>query len=275
MDKIKAQKAIADANSQKAFGPRLPFFKIKASRVTIRVLPHWTTEGVFANQFWKEAGQHWNVKEDQTGPVLCPKSTEGFPSGESCPICDFANKLKADRNSISAQALYKEIRAKKTYFLAVIDLNDPVYTAKDKMNEETKAGDPKVQIYSCPQGVFNDMISDMTENDIDITSLAEGYDVTIEKKERGGKADYTEYKVIVKKKSTKAPVPESFVTPSLENIGWKMSTKELMALLAEGKGGKAAAQLQASTEKEEETSYLSSDEPEGDLESLMRAQAEG
>lgn len=279
MEKIKRQKAEFEAKQEKKNGgTRLPFWRPGAKRSTIRIMPPWATEGIFAEQFWRKAAQHWGVKDGMEGPVLCPKHTEGFEDGESCPICDFVTKLRADKSNIAAQSLAKDIRAKETYFMAVIDLKDPKYTDKDAIaNESVKVGDPKIQIYACPPTVFNSIITVMESNEVDITSLTDGYDIFLEKSQASGKnSEYVKYTVTPAMKSTKAPVPEGFTTPALDSVGWKMSHKELSTLLSDGKGGDHLALTKGSSteDSDDDGGYLAggSDDDGDDLKKQMESE---
>ncbi len=265
MNKIRAQRAIlAEKEAKKGGGAaRMQFWRPDA-KSTIRILPSWTTEGEFAGQFWKKVGQHWNVKDDQEGPVLCPKVSEGFSDTDRCPICEFVNTLRADKTNIKAQEMAKSIRAKEVYFLPIIDLKHPKLTA-DQVPEgsDLKVGAPRVQVYAAPGGVFNDILGVIDNNNCDITDHTSGRDIVIEKIEKAGKKQFTSYKVSAIFNATKAPVPEGFVTPSLLNVGWRMNYKELHTLLTEGEGGKFLAlgsgSEEAETESGEDSSYLNED----------------
>jgi hypothetical protein len=285
MDKIRQQQEALEARQAAiggtSFGARLPFWKPSDGANRVRLLPAWTVdpESTFANQFWRETGQHWNVAPDQRGPVLCPQITEGM--NEECPICDFCDSLKADKSDLGKIGLYKEIRAKRAYFVALIDLDDPEYTAKDvaefKGDEcPYEAGDPKVQVYACPVTVWNGIVGMMASTGKNITHLTEGRDLIITKIPNRQDRFKTKYQVNAEFDPTDTPVPADFTTPSLENVGWEMSYSDMLKLLTEGKGGDFVALLpNASVEALPEASGAEvSDEDTSsvDLREQMKAQ---
>ncbi len=270
IERVRQQKAEMEAKAAKKGGSRVAFWKPSTKNV-IRVLPTLNEEGE-PTDFWREVFQHWNVKEEQGGPVLCPKKTVGFPEGEGCPVCDFVDALRKNKTSVAAQQVAKEVRAKETFLLPIIDLKDPVYKERDVASNDTlKLGDPKVQIYACPSTVFNDILGIIDTNSLDITSLTEGHDLAITKQEKAGNKQFATYSVTLMVKPTKAPVPEDFVT-----IGWKMTYKELVALVAEGKGGDfntKKALGKGSEEEKEDDSFLNTDSSseDDDLKRDMKA----
>ncbi len=290
MDKIQEQaKQMAEREASQASysGVRLPFWKPDDGEDNkIRILPAWTDEGYFADQFWREIGQHWNVSEDQKGPVICPNRTEN--KNDPCPICDFCDLLANDKNDISKKTLFKNIKAKKAYFVLVVDLNDPEYTAKEvaafKGDEcPFEVGDPKVQVYACPIGVWNGIISAINANKNDITDLKLGRNITVIKIPNKDRFK-TKYTVAPDFEPSVAPVPEGFKTPDLEQVGWHMSHTELLDLLSGGKGGdyvallpSGSAALPETTESDEvDGGYLAADDDgsstaEEDLASQMKS----
>lgn len=287
MDKIQEQaKQMAEREASQASysGVRLPFWRPENGDNRIRILPAWTNEGYFADQFWREVGQHWNVSEEQKGPVICPNRTEN--SNDPCPICDFCDLLKDDKTDIAKKKLFKDIRAKKAYFVLVVDLNDPEYAEKevaDFRGDECpfEVGDPKVQVYACPIGVWNGIISAINANKNDITDLKKGRSLTVVKIPNPDKFK-TKYTVAPDFDPSESPVPEGFETPDLENVGWHMSHTELLSLLSGGKGGDYVALLPSGApalpedleSDEDDGSYLEADgssTPEEDLASQMKS----
>lgn len=154
----------------------------------IRLMPPWTNEKAYADQFWREAAQHWNVSPDQKGPVMCPKQTPGM--GGDCPICEFITELKQDKTNLDAQKLAKQIKAKVAYFINVVDFKDSVYTAQDvaefTKNQPDKdcpfsPGETKVQVYACPITVFDQILGLIKTSGQDITDLKKGRNLTLKK----------------------------------------------------------------------------------------------
>lgn len=247
-DKLDAQKQKLDEKlSRGSKGVSSKFWRPKAGSNLIRVLPSWASDGDFEGQFWREVSQHWDVSEDQRGPVICTRNTpfiknkQDEPFEEDCPICLFVDELRKRKGDVKAQETVKQVRAKTSYFLNVVDLKDKVYTESDV--DAFKAarpdatdipfaiGDTKVQIFVAPSTVFNDILKTIRENRVDITDMAQGHDVTIKK---SGKDLLTKYETTVLMKSSKAP--DCKPTP-LDKVGFVMDHDEMMTLLGSGVGG--------------------------------------
>jgi len=217
----------------------------------IRILPGWADEGEFAGQFWREVAQHWNVGEDVKGPVLCPRETPGL-SG-SCPICAFCDELKNEKGDANAQQLRKDLRAKRAFFLNIIDVKNPRYTAED-IAEWKKArpdqdvpfeiGDMKIQTWACQQTIFDQILAVMKTNELDITDLEEGKDLQITKFPNKDPMK-TRYEVVLIIKSAAVPLSPEDKLPDLSMIGQEKSYDELKKLLSDGVGGDYAADRKA------------------------------
>lgn len=215
------------------------WWRPKDGKNKIRIVPPWTEEGPNANVVWREVAQHWNVSPDMKGPAVCPKNTPDL--GDECPICDLIEYLKTQKDDPEALELVNKMRAKKTYFFNVVDLSDPVYTAHDvaefKKNRPDsdvpfEAGDIKIQVYAAGVGVFNSIISMIVENNLDITDLDEGYDITIDKQ---GSGLTTKYNVTPNLRATKAPEAlRSAKFPNLDKIGYTLSVEDAKRQLAAG-----------------------------------------
>lgn len=237
MDKLRAQKAKLSEELNRG-GPRAKFWRPNNGANTIRVMPGWSNEAPYKGQFWREIGQHWGVSPEQKGPVLCPKATPDLDG--DCPICDFVEKLRKDKTNVQSQETAKEIRAKKAFLLNIVDTNDPVYTAKDVAEEKQakpdrdvpfEAGSPKIQVYACPKTIFDQILDTIMQNDIDITSLEAGYDLTIS---RSGAGMTTRYSVTPKLKPSSADVGADDALPALDQVGYAMDYAGMVALLTAG-----------------------------------------
>ena len=234
--------------SRSGFGARAKFWKPEAGENIIRVMPKWADD--IGPKFWREVYQHWNVSEDQKGPILCPKQTPDM-NGE-CPICDLVDALKSNKADVEAQRLVKEIRAKKTYLLNVVDQKDPVYTAQDvaefkqaRGEDEVPfaVGDPKVQIYAAPTTVFENILGLLATNKSDITNLRTGRDIRINKKPNKVDRRKTRYEVFPSLDATDTGYGETLELPNLSAVGFTLEPAEMHKLLAEGAAAPFVAAL--------------------------------
>ena len=214
------------------------FWRPEAGENHIRIMPEW--ENDLGGQFWREVAQHWNVSEDQKGPILCPKQTPDLDG--DCPICDLVSTLMQDKSNTEAVQFAKEIRAKRTYLLNVIVKKDPVYTAEDvasfkstKPDESApfEVGDPKIQIYACPITVFDHLLGIITSSRVDITDLKTGRDVIIKKIPNKNRIK-TRYEVYPSLKEEDTNLKDPAI-PNLSNVGFVLEYDKMVALLGEGK----------------------------------------
>jgi hypothetical protein len=271
---LAAKKAELDAKASRG-GTSAKFWRPSAGANRIRIMPAWTDEGFHAHAFFRQVGQHWSVSESQRGPVLCPRETPDL-SGPA-PISEFCDKLLADKSNPRAQDVYKEIRAKTTYLMTVIDLDDPTYTKAD-VKEYAQArpdsdvpfqvGDTKFQIYAAPGGVFGDLVEWMDVNELDVTDPDSGHDVVIHKTGKGMTG--TRYKVTPIAKPCSSPDFDRDKLPRLNEVGYVMSENEMLALLQSGVGSEFPKYLP----KEQGAPLLSADldeDDDEDLEAEMRA----
>ena len=247
MNKLQQQKAKLTQELNRGSGQSARFWRPSDGDNAIRIMPDWTVEPPFDGQFWREVAQHWGVSPDQKGPILCPLATP-YLEGE-CPICQFVEDLRADKNDVKAQELAKEVRAKKAFLINIVDCNDETYNAKDvaeykKARPDSdvpfEAGDPKIQVYDCPKTIFDQILNIIMTNDMDITDLEKGNDVVIN---RQGKGLTTRYTVTPKLKATSSDVSAYAELPQLERVGYNMGFDDMMKLLSEGVGGDFAALL--------------------------------
>lgn len=254
MSKIASQKAALEERLTPKSGGGAKFWRPNTGDNKIRIMPPWESEGFFEGQFWREVGQHWNVNPENKGPMLCPDKTPGL-EGE-CPVCEFVDTLRQDKGNVEAQELVKQIRAKTAYFLNVVDLSDPVYTAQDvaEYTQERpdkdvpfEAGNPKIQVYAAPSTVFNQILGIIKVNQIDITDLSEGHDIVISKKGAGLTTKYETQLII---KATTSDVSEDVTLNDLSKVGRVFKYDELLTALTSGVGGDFAVALPAGgTEK--------------------------
>ena len=251
LDIEKLKKAQADVAARMSRGgPSMKYWKPAEGLNRIRILPPWTEEGPDGGTFWREVWQHWNVSEE-SGPILCPKKTLGAESPE-CPICDLVDALRLRKSDVSAQETAKELRAKVAYLMSVIDLSDPIYTAKDLASWKKdrpdsdppfSVGDAKVQVYASTSTIYEQVASIVINNELDITDLGTGHNILLTKVGNPSNKMLTRYTVQPDLKKTKAPVPEGFVMPDLGKLGRFQSVADMTKALAEGAGGSFKAML--------------------------------
>ena len=265
MSKLK-QTAQQVENMLNKGGPRAVtnFWKPKAYKNLIRVMPPWSEDGDFKGQFWREVHQHWNVAEK--GPITCSAKTP-FLEG-SCPVCELVEEMQKDRDP-EVKAAVKQIRSKVAFLLNIQDLKDPVYTQEDVNEYKTanpdvdelpfEAGDAKIQIYAAGTMVFNDIVTAVTDGGNDITDLETGNDIILNKI---GSGLTTKYNVTLKVKQTPADVASDTKFPELSNVGVVRPYEKVKAMLAECEsaqklqslsGGSSAPALKAG---DEDDSYL-------------------
>lgn len=218
-------------------GPRLQFWIPKPGKNYIRVMPCWTQDPTSMHHgvFWREVHQHWNLTKDSKAPVTCSKLTPGIET--DCVVCDFVASLRTQKGDVDANELAKTLRAKVAYLINIVDLRDPKYTETDveKFQEDRPddecpfvVGDAKVQVYPAGQTVFNQILGFMSENQLNLTDLEKGHDVTLTKL---GTGISTKYEVLVLAKVSKAPVSKDVVLPDLANVGFAVDNDKLLQIL--------------------------------------------
>ena len=275
LEKIQQQQQELAEKLNRGGGSRATFWRPEDGKNEIRIMPNWTDQGEFSDQFWREVHQHWNINPDQRGPILCPKKTPGLDN--DCPICEFGQELK-DSNDPESQTLFKKVRAKVSYLLNIVDQKDPEYSAADvaefKKNRPDsevpfEVGDPKVQVYACPSTIFSQLLSVITDNATDITDHSKGHNVFLHKFANKDKLK-TRYQVTLALKATESGVSEDAELPALDKVGYVMDYEKIRDLLVEGVGADFTAAL-PSAPSEKSLPVGSSDDSE-DLEAQLRAQ---
>lgn len=242
LDKVAAAKQRTEEHLSRGGGRTgARFWKPEAGENRIRIMPQW--DAGLDGQFWREVAQHWNVSEDQKGPVLCPKETPDLEG--DCPICELVQVLRADKSNVEAQRLAKDLRAKKTYLLNVVVEKDPVYTAQDVAEYKQErpqddppfsVGDPKIQIYACPVTLMDTIFGIIHSSGSDITDHQDGRAIKINKIPHKDRLK-TRYEIYPDLKTSASGVSEDFELPKLDKVGYTMDYDGLVGLL---EGGRAA-----------------------------------
>ncbi len=151
------------------------FWVPKTGENRVRILPPSAREK--SKIFYREVHVHYGV--EGLGMVFCLQNW-----GEKCPVCEFINKLK-DLNSVEAVNLAKRITQNKRYLVNIIDLN-----------EANTTGMYVIKQWLAPKTVRLDLLKIVLDADWgDITDLATGRDVIIDRSEKQGGAKYVDYTI--------------------------------------------------------------------------------
>lgn len=227
LDRSKILQARAELdNNKKKF---VPFKNIKRFRPAegdnrIRILPPWTTQGTNANQFWRIIDIHWNVApQDWQGlrNFTCPFYTPGAGQG-LCLVCRFVQKLRKTKNPSDLE-LAKVLGARRTAYMNIVDLKDPVWTEQDRLDwldAQTPVGadgpervfpweinKPKVQVFNTGatmrSQIYPVLLSAAEESDF--TDLEKGNDIIIHRAGEGKEG--TKYSPRISAVSTPLNIP--------------------------------------------------------------------
>ena len=138
-------------------------------------------------KFYLRVDLHYSIgPKNRTFP--CPRSVD---EDESCFLCDLAEQLR-DSDDPARQAEYQQVRAKKRYLIAIVDVN-----AKDK----------GIQVWRAPTTCWRDIVMIIRDPDWgNITHPQTGRNIKIIK--TGSKMN-TDYTVQVLPNATKFPLEMS------------------------------------------------------------------
>ncbi len=284
LEKLLQMKAKLESQlSRGGGGPKANFWQAKSGDNRLRLLPSWTNEGPHAGSFWREVSQHWGVSEDMKGPVICAQKTPDLEG--NCPVCEFVDYLKAQKDNPAAAALAYELRAKKAFFLNIVDLDDAHYTAQDvkdyiKENEGKdpwfKAGQVKIQCYAAPITVFDAILGVMTKTKKDITNLTTGRSLTLTKHVTKGNSMLTRYEVVVDLDAEAFDL-EGTEIPDLSQIGKVYTYEEVKKLLSDGVAANYGSLSSGGAEKALTSNTTSPKVPSetDDIEARMKAALQG
>lgn len=175
------------------------WFKPKQGKNTIRILPSWTNQDPFAKQFWLEVRNHWSVSSTTKTPIVCTETTPGVP-GE-CPVCALINRVAKNTSSKYAQERCNQVRPSPSYYLNVIDRDDPTWLVRDtalfkyahpNIPLPFRLGAAKVQAFSASPSVFKAIMAQQKNYPAPISDPLQGADVVFY---RSGSGHTTRYKV--------------------------------------------------------------------------------
>lgn len=174
----------AKRNSGENLGVR--FYKIRQGDNRGRLMPKCTANPNSAAPFVKESAMHFSVGPNQAA-FMC--------LGAGCPICQYALQLNNSSDPSDLESA-SQICAKTRYYSSWIDLDEPVYTAKDlqewKANSKDVSKDPpfvlgdsKIQILSYGPDILGKIYKQFTSLRMDISNLDTGYDLILNKTGKG------------------------------------------------------------------------------------------
>lgn len=168
------------------------FWSPKVGKNVIRILP----EVGEMQYFFQEVGKH-AFPPDGRRSVYCPNFTS---NGElDCPVCELVDELRKAGDKASKN-LASQLKLRKSYWMNVID----------RSNE-----DAGTQIYTPGVIVFGSLVGLINDPDYGlITSIDDGFDVTIE---RTGTGRDTEYEVRPKPRHTPLHEDPDIIKEWLEN----------------------------------------------------------
>lgn len=247
---LAAKQALSAQLARGGGGTGAKFWQPQNGKNKIRIMPGWETDSnsPYYGGFWREVSQHWRVNDEHKAPIVCPKNTK-YIEKDSCPICDFVDMLKEQKDDPTAQEMANDLRAKKTYLLQIIDLAHPEYTAGDVAEYKKGApdkdppfevGDPKLQVYACPISVFDAVLTMVSNTKKDITHLTKGYDLILERQYNKSNPKLTKYAVSPADfDATPAPISAAEFEQkkiNLADVGRIYETERLHELLSTGVG---------------------------------------
>lgn len=246
---LAARQAIQAQLSRGGGGTGAKFWNPQNGKNKIRILPGWDTDpnSPHYGGFWREVAQHWRVNDEHKAPILCPAKTKYVD--QPCPICDFVDMLREQKDDPTAQEMANDLRAKKAYLMQIIDLAHPEYTAGDvaefkksfpDKDPSFEVGDPKIQVYACPISVFDSVLTLVSNTKKDITHLTKGYDMILERQYNKSNPKLTKYSVSpADLDSSPAPISAAEFEQkkiNLAEIGRIYETEKLHELLSTGVG---------------------------------------
>lgn len=190
----KAEEEAQKAQQRSAGG--FKYWKAKNGKNRVRFMPPWSEDpnNPNANQFWREIYMHFGVgdggDDEENGMAFpCPVKTPHSPAGATCPICSYVAELRATKDPMDLEQANR-IRAKQRFYSNIVDLDDPTFTQQDvdewKSRQEDKTrecgfkvGETKVQVFSYGPMIYKELLDVFCDQQIDITDLNTGHDVTI------------------------------------------------------------------------------------------------
>jgi hypothetical protein len=168
-------------------------------------------------KFYQRVDFHYSIgPKNRTFP--CARS---ISEDETCALCDIADQLKAS-DDVAQQAEYKQVKAKKRYLIAIVDIN-----AKDK----------GIQVWRAPTTCWRDIVMIIRDPDWgNITHPITGRNIKVIKT---GQKLNTDYTIQVLPNPTKFPLEMSALDELpdlLDTVTFADDTEMEQAYYDEGDG---------------------------------------
>lgn len=159
-------------------GSEMQFLSLKEGKNRVRVLPAWSSEGIW----YLEVPYHYGLGEEKQA-AICPKRF----ANKKCYICSKVKELRKEGGD-AMKPLINKLRANTSIYYNVIDLDNP---------------GKGVHIMRTGTTIFKDLLYyDLDEEDFgNITDPEKGYDVTIVR--TGKTATDTKYTTNARKNPSK------------------------------------------------------------------------
>lgn len=212
MGKAKQKAVVEDKDKREKFGDRPTYFKFKKGANFIRIMPPPEDFEVP----WVRVRRHFSLGPSQTGFSPCTET------GKDCYICK-QNKIKLQSQNKKERALAERRRQSIGYLFQMLDVT-PLYSKKEGKNKwvadnpppkcwgQIKVDDEGDPIGKCQRCSWNescspklqvcvmsgqriDDIADFFSEDVDITSLKNGWNIKVTKKVKGTGLSATSYTI--------------------------------------------------------------------------------
>lgn len=247
MDKIRTRVKEQEQREAARAAGGVRWWRPKAGRNNIRLLPPWTDEGFHAGDFAREIHTHWNVGSgDGQSIFTCPAHTPGL--GGPCAICDEIARLRSTGSALDLE-LADNMRAKPGYLSNIVNLDDPVYTAEDFEEASSgdrepsfNIGDTKIQVFQYGPMIYNQLLNEFDVQRQDLSDLNSGGNFVITKTGKG--KNNTKYTVSLVKLGTPFTIEGDSKLIDLGVLNPPRSAADMQKALGEGtsvQGVQAAA----------------------------------
>jgi hypothetical protein len=226
---LKKMQSKLDSLTKKGGGSKTNFWSPKEGKTySVRIVP--TPDGDPFKEFWF----HYEIGKNPG--FLCPKKNHG----ETCAICDFANKLYKEKNEESAK-MAKKFLPRQRFFSAIV-----------VRGEEAEG----LKVWGYGKNAYQDLIGLVLNPDYgDITDVEEGRDLTLAASKAAGQS-FPTTKITARVKTSKLcsnptecqDIMDSL--PDFEAIHSRKTSAEVATMLSEFlAGGETEQEVEASSKE--------------------------
>jgi len=204
--KMLAERAKADAPNKTGGGvggKKIPIEFVKIlpdTEVFVRLLPPWTTEGIYSYSPHIRINQHWNVGPNNK-VVICPQHTPHSEHKE-CFVCEQCKALFGTGDKVDEDRA-RRMYAGKNFIYQVIERGDEFWAdGEERIAEHPElAGKPKVKFMRLPYTAHKLIVDIVADPDWgDITSPSDGgRDIKVA---RTGSGINTQYGIVARPNKT-------------------------------------------------------------------------